>query len=877
MQQRKSSLGYKIGIGFVLSLFLASILAIIISGYLLKQNFDERSQQSSMLVSRFVSSAISQYIGRMTSGLDALNGDADLLRDIFGSLGSASPRRRNFFKLFTKVEDFARQYELDQVSLYLKPFGREDYLIFSTIVPKENHNFTFSPERYGEDMIEITRDEYGLVTIKDDGLNSFNFRFANDFKGTERRIALISVDGKLYLDINYPLVNNLIGSEGTEDAFIRKGVTYGVIRIAMALPESFIASLEKETGYKINFYSSSFEYLGGVLEPGFRIPAQQGFVASGQDGVEYINYPRAVLFDESELAKVVVSLERNLLTQKITSMIVMIFGVNLVSSGLLWGALSLYLRKRVVRPIQRLTKSVKDLADGDLKSWQAIAQPDISERSDELEILSQAFRAMGQQLDELVNDLEGRVAERTAVIAMEKQKNQEILNNIGVGILTFDERLIVGDEYSRHLQCLLDLPRESIQGASFQSLILDRLNLCGDGRSTVFEILRCSLGMPPLSWELNQANLPLSMEVTVQGSQRYMSLDWYPMLNDKGIVERGMLVIKDQTEKVLLQKDLEKSQERHEILAELINVAMKYDMDYVIRFVKHNQSQLLGPRLEALLDMAKTRPEELFVLLHTLKGDARSTGFKRLAAKAHQAETVLHGFRSSRSEAPLQQLQEALSQLIDEITGFSQTLQSLFSKKEARPQQADCLIHALLPQFRDVVATLKMHGIKIGGFQYDDLIQKWSPRNLELIKDMIMHALTNSIDHGYIQPKLAGQATTDFARFQVKAEIAEGQAIILISDEGRGYDLERIRQKYQISPDSSDQETLAMLLESGVTTASSISNLSGRGVGLNAIKEISMRLGGSTCLERNYPHGARVRITLPLENVLLESEWRRVS
>jgi chemotaxis protein histidine kinase CheA len=375
---------------------------------------------------------------------------------------------------------------------------------------------------------------------------------------------------------------------------------------------------------------------------------------------------------------------------------------------------------------------------------------------------------------------------------------------------------------------------------------------------------------------MNQGNLPSSIEVMVQGKKRYMSLDWYPMLNDKGLVERGMLVIKDQTEKVLLQKDLEKSQERHEVLSELINVAMKYDMDYVTRFVKHTQSQLLGPQLESLLNMAEAKPDELFVILHTLKGDARSTGFKRMATKAHQAETVLHDFRRDQCGIQLQEMRVSLSQLVDEIDDFSGTLQSLFSKKESPRNQPDCLIHALLPQFKEVVATLRTHGIKIGGFQYDDHIQKWSPRNLELIKDMIMHALTNSIDHGYIQPKMAGQATTDFARFQVKADIEEGQAIILISDEGRGYDLERIRQKYQISPETSDQETLARLLESGVTTASSLSQLSGRGVGLNAIKEISQRLGGSTRLEANHPHGARVRITLPLEAVLA-NDWRRVS
>jgi HPt (histidine-containing phosphotransfer) domain-containing protein/HAMP domain-containing protein len=875
--QRKLSLGYKIGLGFILSLFLASLLAIMISGYLLKQNFDERSQQSSMLVSRFMASSISQYISRLTSGLDALNGDADLLRDTFGSLGSPSPRRTNFFKLFTKVEDFARQYGLEQVSLYLRPMGRQDHVIFSTIVPKDNHIFTFSPENYGEDMVEIFRDEYGLVSVKDNGLTTYKFRFSNDFLGTEKKIALMRVDDKLYLDINYPLVNELIGAESAEGAFIRKGSVYGVIRIAMPLPDSFIAKMEQETGHRIGFYSTQLKYIAGILEPNLEIPPSGSFVNQGIDGVEYINYLSSVKFDGSELAKIVVSFERNLLTRKIMSMIFMIFGVNIVSSALLWGALSLYMRRRVIVPIQDLTGSVEAMTKGDLKSWQGIAPQALTPHSDELEILSQAFRNMGQQLDELVDNLEGKVKERTTTIVLEKQKTQEILNNIGVGIITFNDRLVVGDEYSRHMLTLLDLTPAQIRGASFNELIIDRLSLSADGRHTVHEILCGSLGMPPLSWEMNHANLPSSMVVTIQGIRRYMSLDWYPMLNEYGLVERGMLVIKDQTEKVLLQQDLEKSNERHECLSEIINVAMKYDMGYVLRFVERAQKQLTTPGMRNLMNLAKTKPDELFILLHTLKGDARTTGFKRIATKAHQAESILHKIRNQATEADLDIFETALDGLNQELTEFSDLLSHLFNRGEPAQDQSGCLINLLLPQFREAVSILKDNGIKVGGFYYDDRIQNWNPRNIGLVKDMIMHALTNSIDHGYVLPKLAGLTAVECAKFHVKADFDNDHVIIEIIDEGQGYDLAKIRQKYCIAQDLSDQQTLAMLLESGITTACEITASSGRGVGLNAIKGLSAQLGGCTQLEPNQPRGAKVRITLPRHQLVLTEDLRQVS
>ncbi|WP_141736646.1 ATP-binding protein [Oligoflexus tunisiensis] len=876
MMQRKSSLGYRIGGGFILSFFLSSLFAILVSGYFLKQNFDERSSQSSILVSRFIASSMKQYIGRLTSGLDALNGDADLLHDIVGSLGTPSPRRKNFFKLFTKVEDFARHYGLEQVSIYLKPLGREDYPIFSTIVPKENHVFTFSPEKNGADMVEISRDEYGLVSIKDNGLTHFKFRFSNEFLGPDRKIALMRVDGKVYLDINYPMVNELIGSDGAEDAFIKKGSTYGVIRIVMPLPDSFISELETQTGHRISFYDPQLQYVAGILQHELDVPGKGGFVAQGTDGVEYINYLSSVNFDGSEVARIVVSFENSQLTEKIVSMIFMIFGVNMVSSSLLLVALSLFLRKRVIRPIERLTENVKALTDGDLKSWQGIPQRELTSRSDELQILRQAFRTMGRQLDELVNNLEENVQERTQQIILEKQKTQGILNNIEEGIITFNDELIVGAEYSRHMYALLDLTPEQIKGASFTELILDRSNISADGRHTIREILRICLGMPPLSWEMNHANLPSSMEVTVQGAPRYMSLDWYPMLNDQGLVERGMLVIKDQTEKVLLQQDLNKSNELHECLSEIIDVAMKFDIDFVARFIERARRQFLTDGSQ-LMELAKTRPDAMFALLHTLKGDARTTGFQRIAAKAHDAESMLHHLRSRTChESDLLNFHVALNELTSEISEFSGLMHDLFSRRESRCDLSVSLIDLLLPHFQEAVSILKENGIKVGGFLYEDHVQDWSSRTIEQVKDMIMHAITNSADHGYVLPKKAGHAVATAARFHVKASLDHDNVVIEIVDEGHGYDLEKIRRKYGLSHETADKETLAMLLESGVTTTSDVTTLSGRGVGLNAIKELSQGLGGSTCLEPHFPRGALVKIVLPRQSVMREGDLRLV-
>lgn len=298
MLQRKSFLG------FILSLFMTFLVSTVISGCLLTQNFDSRSQQSSQFVSRFVAHAVRQQLNRLTPGLDALSRDAGIWQKT----------------AFQKIDTFARQAGLEQLSVYIKPKGQNEYVTFTTLVPRDHQIFTYVPGKFGWERIAVAR--------KDADSQHYRLRFPHQFSGTERKISLIRVDDKLYLDINQPLEP-------------------GIIRMALPLPDSFLIKMEKETGHRISFYNSRRQYIAGILEPDVEIPDQGYFTNHGIDGVDYINYASSVMIDGSELAKIVISLERNRLTGTITTMMLMIFGVSAVLSALVWGGLFLYRRNQL--------------------------------------------------------------------------------------------------------------------------------------------------------------------------------------------------------------------------------------------------------------------------------------------------------------------------------------------------------------------------------------------------------------------------------------------------------------------------------------------------------------------------------------------------
>lgn len=284
-------------LGFFLSLFMTALVSIVISGCLLTQNFDTHSQERSRLVSRYVAHAVVQQRDRLTPGLDALSRDAAIWQKT----------------AILKIDDFARQHGLEQLSVFARPKGRNEFVNVTTLVPRDRQIFAYIPGKFGWERIAVGR--------QDAESQHYKLRFPHQFSGTERRITLIRVDDKLYLDINQPLEP-------------------GVIRMAMPLPDSFLTKMEKETGHRISLYNARRQYIAGILEPDVEIPDQGYFTNHGIDGVDYINYASSVMIEGSELAKVVISMEKNQLTERITTMVLVIFGISAGLSAVVWGGLN---------------------------------------------------------------------------------------------------------------------------------------------------------------------------------------------------------------------------------------------------------------------------------------------------------------------------------------------------------------------------------------------------------------------------------------------------------------------------------------------------------------------------------------------------------
>ena len=144
---------------------------------------------------------------------------------------------------------------------------------------------------------------------------------------------------------------------------------------------------------------------------------------------------------------------------------------------------------------------------------------------------------------------------------------------------------------------------------------------------------------------------------------------------------------------------------------------------------------------------------------------------------------------------------------------------------------------------------------------------------IEAIKDPLTHIVRNSIDHGIESPeRRTAKGKADEGLLSLRAFHEGGQVIIEIMDDGNGLDLERVKAKAvskslitaEHAARMTEREAINLIFLPGLSTAEKISNVSGRGVGMDVVKTNIEKIGGSIDLQTQAGQGTTLRIKIPL-------------
>lgn len=208
-----------------------------------------------------------------------------------------------------------------------------------------------------------------------------------------------------------------------------------------------------------------------------------------------------------------------------------------------------------------------------------------------------------------------------------------------------------------------------------------------------------------------------------------------------------------------------------------------------------------------------------------------------------------------QTEAALERMSATVADLRDTVT-------------RTRMQKIDALFSALPRLVRDTAAglgksvTLQLEGAEV----------ELDREMIEVLRDPLVHIVRNSIDHGIEYPaerRAAGKRES--GRLTVAARQSGNQIIVEISDDGRGIDSDALVRKAIASGRDettlralSERQKLSLIFEAGLSSKDEVTEISGRGVGMDVVRAAIEQIGGRVSLDSVPGRGLRILIHVPL-------------
>ncbi len=499
------------------------------------------------------------------------------------------------------------------------------------------------------------------------------------------------------------------------------------------------------------------------------------------------------------------------------------------------------------------------------------------------------------ELTGMNENLEGIVAERTLALRQKTADIQSMLQNMPQGVMTIVAGNRIHPEYSAYLETIFETT--SIADRDPMDLVFGNTNLGADTLSTVEVSIASVIGEDAMNYEFNSHLLVTEFSARMEdGRVKALELSWSPIVNEADVVEKLMVCVRDVTELKRLANEASTQKRELEMIGEILSVSQEKFQDFMttsMAFVDENRTlteQASGPTAELIT--------QLFRNMHTVKGNARTYGLGNLTNTVHEAEQTYDDLRKGQAtEWEPKTLLEQLDQvrgLLDEYAKINDTklgrkgpgrrgnvekflmvektqvAQTLQAMQGVDMDNVDAMRAALVETQKLLrrIGTERMPELLAGVVESLPSLAKELGKEPPvvaihdngvlvrtqiggLLKNLFTHLLRNAIDHGIEVPATrlaAGKQAV--GRIDLDVRIAGEDLTMVLRDDGQGMALDRIRQiaaergLVEASTSLSDEETAQLVFLPGFSTAEVVTEVSGRGVGMDAVKGFLEREGG---------------------------------
>ncbi len=253
------------------------------------------------------------------------------------------------------------------------------------------------------------------------------------------------------------------------------------------------------------------------------------------------------------------------------------------------------------------------------------------------------------------------------------------------------------------------------------------------------------------------------------------------------------------------------------------------------------------------------------------EGNSRSHGSSTVRVDAERLDQLMHAM----GELVLNRTQVEVLATNADVPGLAQAIQGLTRTShalQAMVMQVRMIpVEAVLLRFPRLVRDLS---VKLSKHVELELIGKDTELDRSVVDslgDPLVHLIRNSLDHGLETPAdRAAAGKPETGKLQIEARHAGGNVVISVKDDGRGIDAERVAAKARERGLIGETETIdlaratELLFHPGFSTSDTTSDISGRGVGMDAVRVAIRELGGEVTLTSEPGQGTCAEIRLPL-------------
>jgi chemotaxis protein histidine kinase CheA len=547
-------------------------------------------------------------------------------------------------------------------------------------------------------------------------------------------------------------------------------------------------------------------------------------------------------------------------------------------------AVGLVLYRQIVLPIGEMEGKMTAIA-----TTQDFTHRVPVERMDEIGRSMTAFNAMI-----------GKIQESTELVAQKTADIHAMLHAIPQGILSLEAGGRIHPEYSEHLKTILET--EDIAGADVMAVVFEGSDLGSDARSQTDAAIGATIGEDEMNFEFNAHLLPREITRTLpDGRAQVLDINWSPMCDAGGTVTRLLLCLRDVTELRALARAAEQQRRELALIGEVLAVPQeKFQafMDDAVGFVEGNAASIRQGEAGASVDL-------LFRNMHTIKGNARTHGLLGLADVAHRVEQTYDDLRRGDSAWDVERLEREIGEVRQALAEYARISDDKLGRRgPGRRGNVDRYVMVPREQLERVLLQLDAAHDEPGqaastlartraalqglGTESVDAIlasvtDSLAPLAAELgkqapvctitdggialrsqvagtLRNAFMHLYRNALDHG-IETAADRLAAGKPAAGRIALDVTlDPQSVrLVLRDDGRGLALQRILQKgiERGLVDAGDaltpHQVADLVFRPGFSTADVVTDVSGRGVGMDAVKTFIEQDGGRIGIELLNP------------------------